>query len=86
MPTENIKTVLKNLSYQGKSTLLTVFVVSDLKTNLLGMPAITSLTFATRIDLTETGVGQQDYRNSRVSFGGWLPPSLGAHLPSLVIS
>ena len=51
------------LSYQGKSTLQTVFVVSGLKTNLLGMSAITSLTLATRIDSTETGVGQQDYRN-----------------------
>ena len=35
------------------------FSVSGLKTNLLGMPAITSLTLATRIDSTETGVGQQ---------------------------
>ena len=62
MPIED-SSQARTLSYQGKSTLQTVFVVSGLKTNPLGMFAITSLTLATRIDSTETGVGQQHYRN-----------------------
>ena len=49
------------LSHQGKSTVQPVFVVNSLKTNLLGLLAITSLELA--IDSTETSatVGQQNY-------------------------
>ena len=41
------------LSHQGKSTVQPVFVVNSLKTNLLGLPAITSLELTIRINSTE---------------------------------
>ena len=60
-----LRTVLRQKSrhIKGNQHYRLCFSVSGLKTNLLGMPAITSLPLATRIDSTETGVGQQDYRN-----------------------
>jgi hypothetical protein len=42
------------LSHKGKTTVQPIFVVSGLKTNLLGMRAITTLVLAMRIDSTET--------------------------------
>ena len=42
------------LSHKSKSSLQTVYVVKGLKTNLLGLPAITALNLATRMDTTVT--------------------------------
>ena len=43
-----------SLSYRGKEAKQCVFVVDGLKTNLLGLPAITALGLAVRIDTTDT--------------------------------
>ena len=42
------------LIYKGKAVQQCVFVVRELKTNLLGLPAITALGLASQIDATET--------------------------------
>ena len=42
------------LVYKGKAVQQCIFVVRDLKTNLLGLPAITALGLSSRIDATET--------------------------------
>lgn len=39
-----------DLTYKSKSTVQQVSVVTGLETNLLGLPAITTLNFATRVD------------------------------------
>ena len=44
-----------NFSHKGKATSQRVFVVDGLKTNLLGLPAITALGLAIRTDTVETG-------------------------------
>ena len=44
-----------NISHKGKATSQRVFVVDGLKTNLLGLPAITALGLAIRTDTVETG-------------------------------
>ena len=41
----------ETLQYKNKSSLQTFFVVKDLKINLLGLPAITALKLAARIDV-----------------------------------
>ena len=43
-----------NLSHKGKAVQQRVYVVDGLKTNLLGLPAISALGLAVRVDATET--------------------------------
>ena len=51
------------LSHKGKTTVQPIFVVSGLKTNLIGMPAITTLALAMRIDSTETNTTMNNQPN-----------------------
>ncbi len=46
------------MTYGEKSASQPIFVVSDLKTNLLGLPAIIALKLSTRIDTVETTKGE----------------------------
>ena len=50
---------LGTLSYKGKEVKQRVFVVNGLKTNLLGLPAITALSLAVRTDAVETETQQR---------------------------
>ena len=43
--------LMETLQYKDKSSLQTVFVVKDLKINLLGLPTITALKLAARVDV-----------------------------------
>ena len=43
-----------NLSYKDKISQQQIFVLDDLKTNLLGLPAIISLHLVTRADTIQT--------------------------------
>jgi tRNA(Met) C34 N-acetyltransferase TmcA len=43
-----------NLTHKSKSVAQQVFVVTGLKTNLLGLPAITALNLAARVDSTSS--------------------------------
>ena len=45
---------LRQLSYYKKATVQNVFVVKDLKFNLLGLPAITALGLVAKLDTTTT--------------------------------
>ena len=50
---------LGTLSYKGKEVKQHVYVVNGLKTNLLGLPAITALSLAVRTDAVETKTQQR---------------------------
>ena len=54
-PLEIVGQFIGNFSYNRKSTKQPVFVVRGLKTNLLGLPAITAMKLAARVDATSTG-------------------------------
>ena len=56
------------LSYKSKTVTQNVFVVCGLKNNLLGLPAITTLELAARLDETGTR-SSEDYRKD--SFEDW---------------
>ena len=52
-PLQCIGTFPGKFSYEGKTATQNVFVIKGLKTNLLGLPAITALELAIRVDTTE---------------------------------
>ena len=50
----------EKITHQRRSVLQTIFVVRDLKTNLLGFPAITSLHLLCRVDAAHTEVPEEE--------------------------
>jgi len=49
------------LSHGQKSSLQQIFVIKDLKSNLLGLPAITALNLAPRLDHTHTSLVEDSF-------------------------